>query len=514
MNSIVTASQMAAMDRFTIERIGITGTVLMENAGKGIFQTAMKLIDDDSGWIWIFCGPGNNGGDGYVVARYLINAGKNVRVFVLSSRDKISGDALINLNILEKLNFQCEFITLLPSSTENPALIIDAILGTGVKGALRGFFKKVVDFINEQGVKVLSVDIPTGVEADSGQVEGSAIHADTTATMALKKQGMLFSPGREHAGEIKVIDIGMPPVVLDKKKPDVFQMEKSDVVSLLPQRRPDTHKNACGTVAIVAGSRGFTGAATLTSRAVLRAGAGLAFLCTPLSINSIYESKLTEVITWPFDDAGTGYFHSSCSDELIPRLESVDVIAIGPGLGQHLKTGELLFEIISHMEKPMVLDADALNLLAGDRDLIVSYLGEMVLTPHPGELSRLIDQSTKEILRDRIGIVRQTAKEMNKVLVLKGGPTVIGAPDGRIYINSSGNAGMATGGTGDVLTGMIAAFMAQGLDALSAAITAVYLHGVAGDMAATELSQPGMVAGDLLKTLARVLKPEEHKDGV
>ncbi len=511
MNPIVTAEKMAEMDRYTIEKLKIPGMVLMENAGRGIFWTAMGRLQPNHDRIWIFCGPGNNGGDGYVVARYLINAGKKVRVFVLTSREKISGDALANLKILENIGFKCEFISDCPEEREKPDLIIDAILGTGVKGALRGLFKTIVDFINRQGSSVLAIDIPTGVDADTGQVEGSAVQAEVTATMALKKQGLLFSPGREHAGIITVIDIGLPAFVFEKKKADVFELEKNDILSILPRRAPDTYKNACGTVAVIAGSRGFTGAATLTCQAVLRAGAGLAYLCTPSSLNSVFEGKLTEVITWPFDDAGVGYLHS-CFEELILRLETVDVIALGPGLGQHSKTGELIIELVSHMEAPMVVDADGLNILAGDSDLISSYNGPMVLTPHPGELSRLVDKSITEITKNRIQIVKETAQEWQKVLVLKGGPTVIGAPDGRVFINSTGNAGLATGGTGDVLTGTIAALMGQGLDSLSAALTGVYIHGMAGDIAARKHSQRGMIAGDLLASLPQALKLEENDD--
>jgi len=508
MKTVVTASQMAEMDRYTIEDLKIPGVVLMENAGRGVVNVALSLLGDvRNKLVYVFCGPGNNGGDGYVVARHLLNMGAHVETFVLTSRDKIKGDALVNLIILEKMSHQIKFIDHLPATPQRlPDLIVDAMLGTGVKGALRGLFADMVEFINSLKVPVLAIDIPTGVDADSGAVDGLAIFATKTATMALLKRGLVFSPGREHAGEVEIIDISMPPQVVSLKHSNVRLVEGDDVSTLLPRRAPDTHKNKCGTVATVAGSRGFTGAAALASEAALRAGAGLSYLCVPLSLNEIFEVKSTEVITWPFDDAGMGYLHSGCFNELVKPLRDQNVVAIGPGIGQHKKTAELVHLLLQELDKPLVLDADGLNVCAQNTDLIKNYKGDMVLTPHPGELSRLIGMPNKEIVSNRIDVTRQVATEWQKVVVLKGGPTVIGFPDGEVFINSSGNAGMATAGSGDVLTGVIAGLMAQGLAAESAAVAGVYIHGLAGDLARDELGEMGLVAGDILRYVPGAIK--------
>lgn len=508
MKTVVTASQMAEMDRFTIEDLEIPGVVLMENAGRGIVQAALSIIGEPRDKVvHVYCGPGNNGGDGYVVARHLLNMGACVHTFVLTSRDKIKGDALTNLQILENMNHPIKFIEKIPAPpARTPDLVVDALLGTGVKGALRGLFAEMVEFINSLAAPVLAVDIPTGVNADTGTVDGPAIRATATATMALLKRGLLFSPGREHAGQVHIVDISMPPQVALLKDSNVRLVEKADIKALLPQRSPDAHKNKCGTVATVAGSTGFTGAAALSSEAALRAGAGLSYLCVPQSLNAIYETKITEVITWPFDDADMGYLHSGCFNELIKPLRAQNVVAVGPGLGQHKKTAELVHLLLQELDKPLVLDADGLNVCAGHTGLIESYKGDKVLTPHPGELSRLIDVENKEIVANRIEIAREVATKWNAVLVLKGGPSVVAFPDGEVFINSTGNAGMATAGSGDVLTGLIAGLMAQGLSAQSAALAGVYVHGLAGDLARESLGEMGLIAGDILKNVAPALK--------
>ncbi|NOY57445.1 MAG: NAD(P)H-hydrate dehydratase [Calditrichaeota bacterium] len=505
MKSIVTAKQIASMDRYAIDDLKIPGITLMENAGRGIAEIALSLLGrPEQKRVHVYCGPGNNGGDGYVVARHLSNRGADVRVFILAKQEKIQGDALINLEILMKMGQKVSFIEKIPQ-VEKPALIVDAMLGTGVAGSLRGLFAKVAEFINSQNVPVLSVDIPTGVNADTGAVEGPAIRATATATMALLKRGLVFSPGREYAGRVHIVDISMPPAVVKKKQQKVWLLEKGDIVRLLPVRSPDAHKNKCGTVATVAGSEGFTGAASLSSEAALRAGAGLSYLCIPQSLNPILETKLTEVITWPFDDAGMGYLHKGCFREMIIPLQKQNVVAIGPGLGQHDGTAHLVHLLLEKLESPMVLDADGLNVCAGSIDKIQEYRGEMILTPHPGELSRLIGLSAGEIVANRIEVAKETAVAWNKVLVLKGGPTIIAFPDGRVFVNSTGNAGMATAGSGDVLTGVIAAFLAQGLDAGQAARAGVYVHGLAGDLARNEIGEMGMLASDILRFVPKAI---------
>ena len=508
MKSIVTASQISAMDNYAINQMQIPGTILMENAGIGIVNSALTLLNNPhSKCIHIYCGPGNNGGDGYVVARHLINKGALVKIFVLAKQSKIKGDAEINLGILEKMGGHVTFIDKIPHMPDNhPDLIVDAILGTGVKGPLRGLFADIVTFINSLHVPVLAVDIPTGVNADTGAVYGQAIKATKTTTMALIKRGLLFSPGRDLAGQLEIVDISMPNTVLIKHDPQVYQVESKDISPLLPERSLGAHKNACGTVATIAGSTGFTGAAVLASESVLRAGAGLSYLCIPKSLNAIFENKVTEVITWPLDDVGAGYLHSGCFQELFPILVDQKAIVIGPGLSQHKKTAELVHALLDKLEKPIVLDADGLNVCADQTDLIKDYKGEMILTPHPGEFARLTGLSREEIITNRIELAHEFAKEWHKVIVLKGGPTIIAMPDGPVFINSTGNAGMATAGSGDVLSGVIAALLAQGLAPESAALLGVYVHGLAGDLARHNLGELGLIASDIMNYLPVAFK--------
>ncbi len=501
MHTLVTADQMAKMDKSSINDYNIPGVVLMENAGRGVFSLVSDYLTPGYDPVWIYCGVGNNGGDGFVVARHLINAGYQVRVFVLGDRDKIKGDALTHLEIIEKMGQAIDFIKELPKTEPRPPqLIVDAMLGTGVKGTLRGLYEKAAEQINDLHVPVIAVDIPTGVNADTGQVQGAAVHATVTATMALKKRGLLFSPGREYTGDIVIIDIGMPQELISTMSSHVFEPGLDEIRLLLPQRSPDAYKNRVGTVAVIAGSQGLTGAASLSSMSALRSGAGLVYLCAPSSLDAIFESKLTEVITWPFDDAGSGYLHIDHLELILNHVQQQTVVALGPGLGQHTRTGELVYQLLNKLDLPMVLDADGLNLSAQNLDPMINYRGEMIITPHPGEMARLVDKSPQEVLEMRFDLPR-FAKEWNKVIIFKGGPTLIALPSGELYINPTGNAGLATGGAGDVLTGILVGLLAQGLSAADAAVAGVFLHGLAADIAVQEKSMYALIASDVMEAL-------------
>jgi len=508
MKFVVTPQQMAEMDKFTIEQIKIPGIVLMENAGRGTAKIAEELLGNAAGAdIAIFCGAGNNGGDGYVIARHLLNRGAFVKTYVLTDREKIKGDAKTNLGVLEKMGCNVHFIKDITDISEGtPDLIVDAMLGTGVKGAPRGLYAEAVEFINTLNAPVISVDIPTGVDGLTGAVEGPAIQAEVTATMALPKRGLLFSPGRDHVGRLEVVDIGMPQSVAAQHDSGVVLVEGDDMHSPLPQRRLDIHKNRCGTIAVIAGSQGLTGAAVLSSKATMRAGAGLTFLVIPQSINAILETKMTEVITLPVDDAGLGALHAQCFDELYESIKNKDVVAMGPGLGQRQETVSLIRTLLEQLDKPLVLDADGLNACEGQAEFIKNYNGELVITPHPGELSRLTGRPVKELIADRIETARETARSFHCTVVLKGGPAVVASPTGRVTVNSTGNPGMATAGVGDVLTGVIAGFMAQGLPADEAAVAGVYVHGLAGDIARSHSGTVSLTAIDVLHQLPHAIK--------
>ncbi len=508
MKAVVTAKEMAELDQFTISELGIPGIVLMENAGRGITKIALEMLQYPAGkHVVIFCGAGNNGGDGYVVARHLLNHGAIVSVYVLTDREKIKGDALINLKILENLNQDILFIDKVPVHLSPPAdLVVDAMLGTGVEGALRGLYAEIAEWLDSVDVPVLSVDIPTGVNAETGAVQGPAVRATKTATMALPKRGLLFSPGREHTGELHIVDISMPEIALRQHHPNAFYVDLEWVREKLPQRSADAHKNRLGTVAVIAGGKGFTGAATMSSESALRSGAGLVYAIIPESLNPVLESKLTEVITFPVKDEGSGYLSVDELDNILEFIDSKTVVALGPGLGQSKKTIELVHAILSKSDKPLVVDADGLNSCQNHVQLLKTYKGDLVITPHPGEMSRLTGLKTKEIVQDRINIAKTYAKEWNCTLVLKGGPTVTANAEGKVFINSTGNAGMASAGSGDVLTGIIPALLAQGKNPTEAAVAAVFVHGWAGDLAAQNLGQMGMIAGDILQRLPLAFK--------
>jgi len=516
MLKVVTAEEMRNIDRRTIEEIGIPGIVLMENAGAKTASLIQEVLGGVEGKnILVFCGRGNNGGDGMVVARHLINSGANVRIFLTARKEDLRGDPLTNLRILENMGIEIKPISSLEEIDPFPQthLIIDALLGTGIKGLVRGFVAEVIDFINRYGAPVLSVDLPSGLNSDTGSYEGTCVKANYTVTMALLKRGLLIPPGRDLAGEVTVADISMPQRAVDEEEVKAFLVEENDVRRMLPRRPSETHKNQCGKVFLLAGSVGMTGAATLASMAVLRSGAGVAILGIPQSLNPILEEKLTEVMTRPLPETEMQTLSLRSWEEVQELIDWAHVLAMGPGLSTQEETKGLVLKIIESLNKPAVIDADGLNALAGRAETLRKLKTDVVLTPHFGELSRLAGIPIEEISKNRIEVTKHWASQLGVILVLKGSPTVIGDPNGNIYINPTGNAGMATAGAGDVLTGTIAGLMAQGASPLDAAIAGVYLHGLAGDLAREDLGEKGLVAGDLVDYLPEaILRVERGTD--
>ncbi|MDZ7340786.1 MAG: NAD(P)H-hydrate dehydratase [candidate division KSB1 bacterium] len=509
MKMVVTAKEMAQLDRAAIEGMKIPGVVLMENAGAGVVRHIEQFLGGlAQRKIIIFCGKGNNGGDGFVIARHASNRGAQVAVFLAGKKEAVKGDALINLNILDNMGIPVTEIGTLEQIALPPHidLIVDALLGTGTVGPVTGFLADLIGFINRLGAPVVAVDLPSGMETDTGAVHGACIRADLTVTMAQLKAGLLFAPAREFAGRIEVVDISIPPQVNEKWTGQRFLPEASDIRDRLPQRSRDAHKTSCGKVAVFAGSVGMTGAATLTSLATLQIGAGLTKLGIPASLNPILEQKATEVMTVPLRETAAGSIHSAASEQIKDLLQWADVLAVGPGLSTQPETVAFVKWLLSHVTSPMVLDADGLNAIAGQTEMIQNYPAEMVLTPHPGELARLIGSSISEIQRQRLTLLPELAQRWGKVIVLKGGPTLIAAPNGDLFINATGNPGMATGGSGDVLTGVIAGLLAQKLSAVDAALVGVYLHGLAGDLAAADLTEMGLIASDISRYLPAAIK--------
>jgi len=511
---VATAEEMRKIDTQTIEDIGIHGMVLMENAGMGVVNAIEERYGGASRPIRvsIFAGKGNNGGDGLVIARHLLNRGYDVTIYLISEPDKFAGDALTNLKIAQKLRISMEILLaedqLADHGTQIAAsdLLIDAIFGTGLSGPVIGFAANVIDFLNLTCVPIVSVDLPSGLEADTGKVEGSCIRATLTVTMALPKRGLLLYPGANFVGELEIVDIGIPREVVESQNIQVHQPEASEIATLLPVRQRDAHKGSFGRALILAGSEGLTGAAALASEAALKVGAGLVTLGIPRSLNAIMEVKLTEVMTRPLPETESLSLANGARDEIMSLVDGIDVVALGPGLSRNPETVSLIQQLCKEINIPKVIDADGLNALAEDKNILKGLGPQTVLTPHPGEMSRLMGCSIPDVESDRMGIAQKFAEENGVVLVLKGAPTVIADPQGMAYLNSTGNPGMASGGTGDVLTGAIAGFLSQGLDATEAAMLGVYIHGLAGDLAAAAQGEAGMLAGDVLQQLPAAIQ--------
>jgi len=517
---LVTSVEMQLLDRISIEKFGIPGIVLMENAGKAVADFINERCASFNK-IYIFCGPGNNGGDGLVVARHLFNRGFSVKVFLGGSKDKLKKDAKTNMAIVSNMGieikevFSSSELSLLEKELiEGKVILVDALLGTGVKGAPRGIIGEMVRLINRlNGIKI-AVDIPTGVNADTGEVQGEAIKATYTVTFAYPKRGIYLYPGMDYVGEVKIADIGIPHNILEKEKIKIQAnlLLPEDLPLEIFTRKPSSHKGEFGHLFVLAGSKGLTGAAVLASQAALKVGAGLVTLGVPASLNPIFEVKLTEVMTLPLPETEQGSLSPRAFEKIMQFAEKCNALIIGPGLSRNSQTQKLIQKILKNLKLPIVVDADGINALAGKVDLISSYQAPMVLTPHPGEMARLRDTSVSEVQKDRIKSATTLAQETGKVVVLKGAGTVVARSDGECWINTTGNPGMASGGTGDVLTGIIGGFLVQGMKALDAAKLGVYLHGLAADFAAKEKEEVCLIAQDIIENLPVAIKSLRNKE--
>ncbi len=506
---VVTAAQMAEIDTRAIAEVGLPGIVLMERAGQKVVEVAVARFGSLSQKrVVIFCGKGNNGGDGYVIARVLARLNACVTVVLLASPAELKGDAKTNYAILKNLNVT---IMQLPQWEKKSAslqydLVVDAVLGTGVKGPLKSKVRRAAEQIAAIKAPVLAVDLPTGMNADTGEIYQACVEADVTVTMGEIKRGLLFSPAREMAGRVYVADIGFPRSFRDSAGIQCFRLAGETVKQLLPQRSRNTFKNRCGNVLVVAGSVGLTGAAALTAEATLRSGCGMTTLGIPRSLNAILEQKLTEVMTLPLPETESQTLSFAAESLVVEKSGWADVVAIGPGLGVNDEVKQLLDAVLRKCRKPIVLDADGINCFAGRSTAFANAKCPLVLTPHPGEFARLTGENIQEVVRNPLACAAKAAREMKAVIVLKGAPTVVASPDGLSFVNSTGNPGMATAGAGDVLTGVIASFIAQGKSSLESALAGVYIHGLAGDLGAAEKGERGLIAGDLLSYLPAALK--------
>jgi hydroxyethylthiazole kinase-like uncharacterized protein yjeF len=510
---LLTAAEMQELDRRTIEEVGIPGIVLMENAGRGAVDHLCRRFGDlFPGPVLVLAGKGNNGGDGYVIARHLLNRSWQVRTVVLAQREAVAGDAAVNLKALLNSGGEVVFAgeegslsQCLEAQTDR-RLIVDALFGTGLTSEVRGIYARAIEWANGTGIPILAVDIPSGIDATTGQVLGRCVRAALTVTFAFPKLGHVLYPGAGYVGELATVDIGIP-LTLSSGASDRHQLvEAAEASGLLPERPPTGHKGTFGHLLVLAGSLGKTGAAAMTAEGGMRAGTGLVTVACPRAVQRVLEVKLTEIMTetLPGDE---GVLSPLAHEEITRLWASKDALALGPGLGQDSGTADLLRRLVRECPLPLVLDADGLNALAPDPSVLLERTGPAaVLTPHPGEMARLIGGTVPEVEGDRVGTAREFSTRFRVVLVLKGARTVTAFPDGRVRINAGGNPGMASGGMGDVLTGLIGGLLAQGMAPEDAAVLGVYLHGRSGDRLLDHLGDAGMAATDLLTEIPKARK--------
>lgn len=502
---ITRVQEMRALDKQAVEKFGIEEILLMENAGMAAYSVIADSGGIENRRFVVFCGTGNNGGDGLVVARKILSNGGHVKIYILGSGQKFKGAAKRNFDIAVKLNMDI-------SELKNPEqvdddlktcdAVIDAIFGTGLEREVGGIFRSVIERINQSGKTVYSLDIPSGINGDSGAVMGIAVRADHTITFGLPKTGNLLFPGYKYGGQLSVSHISFPP-----------QLYQDDELKIavnrplpLPDRPMDAHKGSCGKALIIAGSGLYFGAPYFAAQSFLKAGGGLSFLATPENVAPFIAARGNEIVFVPLKASKQGSITMQSMDRLLEFADHVDIVVIGPGLSVNRGTQNLVRNLSTEISKPLLIDGDGLTAIAQDLPCIGNRQAETILTPHPGEMSRLTGKTIAEIEQHRLEIAQATAKILGAVIVLKGAHSIIAYPDERVFINLSGNAGMATAGSGDVLTGTIAAMFGLGLPVPESVRNGVFVHGFAGDLAMLEIGQDGMVAGDILEYLPVAMK--------
>lgn len=510
---VLTSRQMKDIDREAIEEIGLIGPILMENAGFQIFQ-AMKdrFPEIQKEKIVIVAGKGNNGGDGLVVARHLFNKGCVCEVLLLAEKSELKGDAALNARIAEKTGVKIIEVTTLnqwkvhKKKIYQSTLIVDAIFGTGLRKPASGLHAVVIEDINRSRAFRIAVDIPSGLSSDTFQIIGPCVRADLTVTLAAPKIAHIFPPSEECVGQLVVADIGIPPFLLDTKELNLELVEREMLLPYFRRRAKDTHKGTYGHLFILSGSLGKTGAAVMAGKAALKMGAGLVTVGTPESCLPIVARSMFELMTEPLPQTPEKTLSADALDRVLSLLEGKDALLVGPGISTHPSTSELVFSILPKIEVPMILDADVLTILAQKPGLLKSICAPAVLTPHPGEFARLLQISVKDVIRNKLELAPQFAQKFGVYLVLKGYRTLTATPEGTVHINPTGNPGMATAGSGDVLSGMIASMIIQEKNLHDAVLAAVYIHGLSGDIGARKLGERPLTAGNIITHLPSALK--------
>ena len=504
---VVTAEQMREMDRLTIQKYGVSSLILMERAGEGIAEGILKRFGKIAKkGVLVVAGKGNNGGDGFVVARLLKQKHIPCEVVLLAKPEELSPDAARNHHVYLKVRGRVVEVTegrldRLSDSMSGKGLLVDAILGTGMKNDVRGLYADAITLMNAAGIPIVAVDIPSGLHTDKGVPLGVSIQSEMTITLGYPKIGEVIYPGLNYVGDLVVTDIGIDPRAVAEVAPKTELLEQEEIGWLVPRREADTHKGTYGHLLVIAGSRGKTGAAILACRAAMRTGSGLVSLAAPRSLNDIFASSLIEVMTEPLRDNATEEMELPSDEEWHRLLERKDALLFGPGIGVSDATRNTLRWLLKNLDLPWVIDADGLNNLALDLNRLRHARTPPVVTPHPGEMARLVGKSTAAVNQDRIEVARAFAIENRCYVVLKGARTVLATADGTVLINPTGNPGMASGGMGDVLAGMLAALLGQGFSPEEAMKLGVYLHGFVGDRVAEEKGEIGLIASDIIEGL-------------
>ncbi len=509
---VVTAAEMVRIEREAINAYGIPSLLLMENAALAVLDAAKEILGELKGKkVVILAGKGNNGGDGLALGRHLVNRGVEIKVFLCGRSDEMKSDCLTNFQLLRGLGATVFQVT---GETELRAfklalltcdLAVDALYGTGFRGALPPVQESYVRALNESAKPVLAIDIPSGLEADTGRVYREAVLADVTVTFGLPKLGHFLGMGPECVGEIKVDKISIPESILDDQNVNTHVLTAEQVAEYIPPRIASGHKGTHGKCLLVGGSPGMTGALVLAARAALRSGAGLAQMATGASLAPFVDSMLPEATTLGLNEIKAGVLDPRALEQVQEGISKAKAVSFGPGMGQGVEVAEYLAGVIERCPKPLVIDADGLNALALDLKMLARAQGPIILTPHPGEMARLTGLKLEEVLNNRLDLALEKAVEWKVILVLKGPSTIVVAPDGRAFLNPTGNPVLGSGGTGDVLTGCITGLLAQGVPPLEAACLGVYAHGLAGDILAKEMGQRGALAGEVADTLPKAL---------
>ncbi|MFQ5877056.1 MAG: NAD(P)H-hydrate dehydratase [Acidobacteriota bacterium] len=509
---ILTSEQMRAIDRRTVERFGVPEIILMENAGLQLFAFLQQAYPDLAlRRLLLLCGKGNNGGDAFVLARHLGNRGIPFKILLFGRSSEVKGSAAVNLKALRQMGVTPSEVrsaeewagarALLAESD----LVIDGILGTGLSRAVEGLLEDVFRDVNQAEADVVAVDLPSGLCGSSAEVPGACIAADHTVTFARPKLPHIFPPAEPLCGDLHVVDISIPAAAVAEERVGLHLVREEDIVPIVPARRSDSHKGTYGHVLVVAGSRGTGGAARMVALGALRAGCGLVTAAVPAGLQSAFVARAMEAMTEALDETPEGTLARKGLPRLLDLLEGKQVLALGPGLTTHPETEKLVRDLVLQATVPVVLDADGVNAFAGRADLLSGRDRALVLTPHPGEMARLVGLGTAEIQARRVDLARDFAREHVCHLVLKGHRSLLATPSGEVFVNSTGNPGMATGGSGDVLTGILAGLLAQHLETEAGVKLGVYLHGLAGDLAAARVGEMPLLARDILSRLPRAM---------